>query len=381
MNKTLIHTALCSLPVFILACTGDEGRPADEDNSGIGLMDSTDSADDEAGDDEEDSLDDGGLDEGPLLDFGNMDPDDTEEEECASVDAAAEAKKLPADIIIVVDNSGSMGDEAAAVQANLNSFSQLIIDSGVDVHVALLSSYPDNGYGICVDPPLGGGTCPNSDDNLPLFNHVDLSIGSSNALQRLVNSYDEWGPYIREDAVTHVLIVTDDESNMSASAFMNSFTSLAPGLDDVRVHGVVSMQNCADAADIGDTYIDLAEMTGGVVADLCDQDFVPVFQALSEEVIGGSLLPCEFEIPAPPEGENFDPDKVNVEFDDGQGNVVTLTRVESAEECAQVDAGWYYDDPEAPTTIIMCEQTCTTFQGLEQASVEILFGCETILPE
>ena len=83
-------------------------------------------------------------------------------------------------------------------------------------------------------------------------------------------------------------------------------------------------------------------------------------------------------IPPPPDGMDFDPDQVNVEFDDGAGGILDIGRVESPAECAGVTDGWYYDDPMAPTRIIVCPQTCTKIQGFDMASISIKFGCATI---
>lgn len=354
--------------LLLSACGGADEGAAD----GISSLGDDDGAEADMGDEAGD--DDSG--DGPLLDIG-AGSDLPGQEECASVDAAAEAKKLPADILVVVDNSGSMDDEVAQVQAQLNGFSQQIIGSGVDVRVILMSSYPGDGNGICIEPPLGSGGCPNQDTNAPTFVHIDERIGSSNALSLILQDADQWGAWMRPEATTHIFVVTDDESNLGGQSFLDSFYALSPDYTDLRFHGVVSLQNCAFAADIGDTYEQLALQTGGIIADLCDQDFAPVFQELSTAVIGGSLLPCEFEIPPPPEGETFDPDQVNVEFSDGVDSF-PIGRVEDVSECALVADGWYYDDPVNPTAILMCEQTCSKFQNLEQANLQILFGCETM---
>src|SRR5262249_14945341 len=47
-----------------------------------------------------------------------------------------------ADIIFVLDNSPSMGEEVSAVQANMNTFSQQIEASKIDAHVVVISSPP-----------------------------------------------------------------------------------------------------------------------------------------------------------------------------------------------------------------------------------------------
>ncbi|MEX1366760.1 MAG: hypothetical protein AB1Z98_26780 [Nannocystaceae bacterium] len=40
--------------------------------------------------------------------------------------------------------------------------------------------------------------------------------------------------------------------------------------------------------------------------------------------------------------------------------------------------GWCYDDPLAPTSIVLCAQTCEAVQGYEQASVRVIFGGDTV---
>ena len=67
-------------------------------------------------------------------------------------------------------------------------------------------------------------------------------------------------------------------------------------------------------------------------------------------------------------------------FDDGFGTQ-TVGWVETAAECAGVKNGWYYDDLVDPQQILICPQTCARFQDLQEASIEIRFGCTTIPAE
>src|SRR5262245_28781818 len=71
---------------------------------------------------------------------------------CKSSDVKAMSAKLPVDIIWVIDNSGSMGEEEGYIKTNLNSFSSSIAASGVDYHVIVIA---DTSH-ITVPPPLGG---------------------------------------------------------------------------------------------------------------------------------------------------------------------------------------------------------------------------------
>jgi hypothetical protein len=40
--------------------------------------------------------------------------------------------------------------------------------------------------------------------------------------------------------------------------------------------------------------------------------------------------------------------------------------------------GWHYDDPEEPSRIVACAETCETIQSTAGARVDILLGCATV---
>ena len=93
--------------------------------------------------------------------------------ECGAVSHMAENMLQPADIIFGIDTSGSMSEEVAEVQQNLNRFSERIIASGIDVRVIVLSTLQGTAMpggvtvdGPCIAPPLGSGQCP-ADSNPP----------------------------------------------------------------------------------------------------------------------------------------------------------------------------------------------------------------------
>ena len=316
----------------------------------------------------------------------------SEADQCAAIFEVA-SEQLPADIILVVDNSGSMQVEAASVKANLNEFSSKIIASGVDVRVVLLSALGGKN-GMCIDPPLGSGGCPDDDSKLPTFLHINKSIGSNNALQRLLDTHALWQPQMRAGARKHIVIVSDDNSKLGAAAFDAAFKALDPTHDPYVLHAIVGEKDASDAvwcksepvcckltAAAGTVYLDLIALTGGIHGDLCQQDFTQVFDVLSSEVIQDSGLPCAWPIPEPAEGQTLDLDQVEIEFDDGMGTELSIPRIAGVAACADVSDGWYYNDLEPPTTLQVCPQTCTRMQLAPKGSLRIEFACEPVLPQ
>ncbi len=95
-----------------------------------------------------------------------------------------------------------------------------------------------------------------------------------------------------------------------------------------------------------------------------------------------TVLECEWEIPPPPTGEKFNRDMVNVQFSPtaSTSDAVIIGRVDTAESCG-TEGGWYYDNPDDPTRIIACPETCTAIQTAERAKIDILFGCQTLIFE
>jgi hypothetical protein len=364
----------------VIGCGADEGRGSEQ--GGVITASGTTAATGPAG---TDSGDEGKLDLGSEETTTASPPGG----DCAAISETASVGLQPADIIFIVDNSGSMDFEASSVQANLNAFSSQIFLANIDAHVVLLSAYPSSGQGICIAPPLGAGGCPASDDNAPSFTHVDVGIGSNDGLQQLIQHFPDFAPVLRPTASRHVVIVSDDNSDLSVADFQSMWAGLDPNNAGYQFHGIVADEGpvaaclnsnpcCAISAAVGSVYLDLINVTGGIFGNLCLQEFQPIFDELAQQVIAGATLACEYEIPPTPEGEDFDKDEVNVEFEDGNGGLLSIGRVDGYADCANVSNGWYYDDPNAPSRIIVCPQTCDTIQGFDSASVSIQFGCATI---
>lgn len=312
---------------------------------------------------------------------------DTLFDECATVKDVAIVEKVPADIVIVVDNSISMEDEAAMVQDNMNHFSGQISVSGVDAHVVLISADSSDSEGICVAEPLGSGSCP--DDSNPETNylHVPRYIWSTTSLKRLHSTYDDedyrWSHMLRENAILHFIVVSDDNSYWSKDDFIENMAELVPPIVEFTFHAIVASDNDITGSPCdglssreGTVYKELVTATGGVLGDLCMQEFQPVFDELAREV-GEASMACSWKIPTPPAGEKFDTEKVNVDFTDGQQAGHHIGYVETADDCAQVIHGWYYDDQQNPGTILVCEQTCDWIQRQAKAEINIILGCET----
>ncbi len=319
---------------------------------------------------------------------------------CAAISQTAVNRLQPADIIIAIDNSGSMDEEIVFVREQMNAFSQQIIDSGVDVRIIVISaplsadgSAPidagadsdgdsdEQENGVCIDAPLGSGACP-SDSHAPRYLHVPVEVSSNDALNLFVETFPEWRSQLRPNATKTFVVVTDDDATDEPNDSAAAFTSAVSGLDAMLFEGwsfsgIYCFSECPEAAEIGQVYMDLVAQTGGVSGDLCLQDFAPVFDALAQAVIGASGVDCEWAIPPPPAGQTFDTGRVNVQYTPSSSTTpIPVFYVPSLADCSG-DGGWFYDDRANPTQVRVCPSTCARLENDPETKLDVLFGCET----
>jgi hypothetical protein len=288
MTKTWLTAVFVGLPVAVAACAqliGIEDLPPlpDTGDAGLGNDAGTDSDGDGIPDDREAELgtnpnnpdtDGDGFTDGEEVDIIGTNPADPG---CENQSAEASQSKLPADIIIAIDLSSSMGEEADAVEENINNDLAGILEAGeVDYRIILLADFPPTEAGgdvdpsdptVCIEPPPGGGVtlqdnnCANlgtqrkpnnftagtTDLANQRFAHYDVHVESHDALRVLLNEFDDaagdlgttagsgatlaqfpggYGQLLREDAIRIFIIITDDESTgITLADFDTQFTA------------------------------------------------------------------------------------------------------------------------------------------------------------
>lgn len=309
-------------------------------------------------------------------------------EECVTTSATAETKNLPADIIWAVDQSGSMNQETAHVQTQINNFVGLIAASQVDYRVVMIASTSASNS-ICVPPPLSGGGC----DDGPRFRLVDRKVDSNDALNLIISEYDKYSDFLRPDAVKHFVVVTDDNATdspmNSAANFGNALNGLQPGgiFADWAFHAIYSNTGLIPCfglfgfgAAYGAVYRDLVLQTGGAEGEICTGNWQAVFTEITTSVVQTTQVACLYEIPTPDSG-TVDPDAVNVEYlpQGDANNPQMIYRVDSYADCGTGgQGGWHYDNNANPTRILLCPETCAAVRGDAQAVINVKFGCESV---
>jgi hypothetical protein len=124
---------------------------------------------------------------------------------------------------------------------------------------------------------------------------------------------------------------------------------------------------------------EIARAGGSEHAYLVESDSVSEDVLAALNAIRGTVLPCEFFIPEPPDGQKLNFDEVNVIVTDADGREHDVYNVESRDTCDASLGGWYYAPAAAPERIELCEATCEfTRAQSDGGGIEYALGCGTI---
>ena len=289
---------------------------------------------------------------------------------CLELSSQAENVSAPADIIWIIDNSGSMSDEARIVQENMNIFVSKISSSAVDSRVIVLTA---QGF-VNIPAPLGNDPAR--------FLFVNQDVDSFLPLATTVSAFERFRPFLRPSAMTHFVLLSDFNSMVAPEEFLSNMRGLLG--HDFVFHAIASEsvngRACSGpngfAMGIGDRYYALAQMTQGQTFSICTSDWTRLFDTLATAVTTSATLPCAYELPSPPEGKVLDREKVNVRITIDNQGPKTLARIKDPARCGSEQA-WYYDDNTNPTKIHLCQAACSVQTLGVSTQLDILLGCAT----
>lgn len=354
----------------------------------------------------------------------NPDPSDPVAGDCGVSEAEAKLVTQPVDIILVIDNSGSMSEEIIGVERNINvNFANILQAAQIDYRVVLVSRHGSSDRNvICIEAPLSGASSCNPPPMAPVFSErffqYDTKIDSHDSFVKILGTYRRdpevkdtyrdyslvspsgWHGYVRAGARKVFLELTDDDvEGMSFEEFDRKLLALDPaqfGTESKRNyvwHSIVGMSGksnpteawlpdepiqqgmCGEVEAPGVQYQELSRMTGGLRFPLCHpESYDTVFKQIASEVISHTEVACDFPIPPPPTGETLDLDKVAVSYTPEPG--APEQRYGQALDLASCQPNAFYIQNQQ---ISLCPETCSILQSNPTALVKVLFTCEPTL--
>jgi hypothetical protein len=335
------------------------------------------------------------------------------ERTCAAT--TAEAMALPVDLYILEDLSGSMEEPTAsgisrwdAVKRAFRSFVESPSAQGLQVGLGFFPTTPpecmrcrtddcleDCGCtnttcinGACTCAAFSGSCRPTDYSRAvvpigALPGAAPLIVGAYNraepdgttptrpALQGAIQVAREWKSAQGRRAV--VALATD---GIPAGCDNNSVDSVAAVARAGAAEGILTF-----VIGVGPRLADLNAVAaaGGTSAAFLienggEQELLMALKAIQG---AAATLSCEYAVPPSPAGAVLDPGKVKVEFTSGAApQRVAVPRVDNAAGCA-AQGGWYYDDANRPTRIVLCGESCRQVNADAATNrVAVTFECK-----
>jgi hypothetical protein len=320
-----------------------------------------------------------------------------------------EGVRLPVDMYFLLDSSGSMGERVQG-GSKWQVVSQALIaflNDPRNAETAVgVGYFPNADQGTCMVGQAGclcipfinvcfanvGGSCVVADYATPAVplvlppsvsavlagiqaHRVSGGTPTRPAVEGALQYLNQWAD--EHPARTSVLVLATDgdptgcDSNSPGDIAALAASALA-GRHAIKtfVIGVggslVSLNLVAQAGGTGQAF--LVDAGGDVAKAFSD----------ALEQIRDAAASCVFAIPSQnAAGMSVNPSQVNVRYTPGGAStstLVTQTFMSNPQNCDSA-GGWYYDNPQAPTRIELCESTC---QALSRGTVQVEFGCDTI---
>jgi hypothetical protein len=267
-----------------------------------------------------------------------------------------------------------MIDEIEKVQKNIASFMASLETTSADTRAVMITG---------IDPALGSPLASDQGRYRFLQSEVDSKMLFTVAL----TSFGNYEDFLRPNAATHFVMVTDDDDLVPPDAFRtqmeaqlgHTFTLHAVASESVNgrpcanpICGGIPIPAVCGAASVGAAYNSVASDTGGQQLSICTEDWTSVFDQLRSAVVAGVPLPCDYPLAAISNGK-FEPTEVKVVYTPAVGAEREIPKAKSESTCGK-EVGWHYDSESDPGTVILCPNACTLVRG--GGAMDIAFGCQ-----
>jgi hypothetical protein len=340
-------------------------------------------------------------------------------QQCASW--VTEVEVEPAMLELVVDTSSSMNEIAPGsgrqtrwqiARAALREHVVGVDGAGLPAQVAVgMLLYPGRESGVsnspqdpslCIDldamvPPRELGP-----RDSPHRNAIEQSLETANLLPS-TPTHDAYR-YALEEALLpaqfegqkYLLLITDGAPTVSVDCMTESGRVQLAGVDpepiveEVRAaaqnHGVRTFLIGVPGSEPNREWMSRAAVLGGTAppgcsinggesgSDFCHMDmttasdFGDALRAGLNKVLG-VVSPCTFSYAEPPDGQQIDPEKINVLLSD-RGEDTLVIRDDHG-ECGE---GWQLTSGDQ---ILLCPDTCARVQASPEIIVDVSFGCRS----
>ncbi len=206
------------------------------------------------------------------------------------------AQEGKVDILWVIDDSGSMGDEQASLSYNFDAFISEFLIRDVDFKMGITTTDGRSGYDGISKGQFNMLTAQAAKDDEQQFldNFKDwIRVGTRGSgremgLYTSTRFFERYPEFVRDDAFLVLVYVSDeqDQSANSVESYIDTLFDLKAKRGQLKTYSIVTQNIDPNKRweTLGTRYVEATNLTNGVAADI-HQDF---YQTLTD--MGGSIL-------------------------------------------------------------------------------------------
>ncbi len=311
---------------------------------------------------------------------------------CVCASTSQTATSTPLDMYIMMDQSGSMGEDTGtgaikwdAVSQALGGFLNDAASAGIGVGLQFFPIVgPPDFFGDTTDsctvgdyakPEVGIKVLPGNAGALIAAMKKHGPNGSTPTYPALKGAVTFAKTFATQNP-THTVVVVLATDGVPTECDPQDIPTIA-AIAKTAANGTPKVLTfvIGVGSELG-SLNSIAASGGTKTAFLVDQggNVVTAFEA-ALKAIEGQALGCTYAIPMPTNSQPMDYTKVNVKVGLGGLAGSVLNYFDTAAGCDATAGGWYYDDAAAPNKILLCPATCTAVMADPNAKVDILLGC------
>lgn len=249
---------------------------------------------------------------------------------------------IPLDILIVIDNSGSMAQEQQGLADKLRPLLSEVSDS--DWRINIINTDAD-------DPQCSRALVMKGDPLAEAKFKAGIEAGTNGSrlergFLRAVQGIECNNDWVRPDSVLAVLIVSDEDNcslangnygcedniqELNGQILINKLASIRKIGETARTYGILfgtedNIEDCQGNNNVAAQYYEpVIELTKGVSASICSNDYTETLESISADLSG--LLRNRFQLANTPNEGSL---KVRIDDEDYEdfileGNTLTLS--------------------------------------------------------
>ncbi len=223
-----------------------------------------------------------------------------------TTDSFEQIQKPEVDILWIVDNSCSMGDEQEELAENFPLFMDYFLGSNLDYHIGVVSTdMVDKTQSGKLIPGPGGirWIDPLTPEPIAAFEYMavlgngghfpERGIEATYAALELQQEFNEG--FIRPNSAINIIVVSDEsdfshDDVITIGEFKQYLIGMRADPEGISFHSIVTPpppeSGCQGTATPGTRYVEVTNAVGGVYWSLCDLPWIGALEQIGLETAG-----------------------------------------------------------------------------------------------